>query len=950
MKADKDIYKPREVAKVSFSVKDAEGKPAPAALGISIVDEAVFAVSDFRPGLEQTYFEIEKSVMNPSYVVYGISNQDIMTGSDDEEENKDIETRAQAYFATAKSDDSSMISKDSYSEAEASFIAKANEKLSAKITAIVSKYKIDESNSGCDQNEDLITATKLSELFLLKENFDFWGNIINATLSKNYGEAFILAQSFGPDEIKDTKDDIVVNYQICKMNWDDANAGGADSVAPTADENPSEDGGDKSGVKVRSWFPETLYFNPELITDNAGNAEIDLTVADSITLWRVTAMANTASGNLGSMLGGITVFQDFFVDIDFPVTLRQNDEVSVPIGIYNYLAEAQTIKISVETAAWFESAVTELSVEVPANSVTSAYLPIKVVKVGTQSLTVYAEGSKMSDAVKRSVKIIPDGIQQESTKSDLLTKNVSLKLTIPEDAIPDSEELFVKIYPGIMSQAIEGLDSMLQMPTGCFEQTSSSTYPNVLVLQYLAKTNQLTPEIEIKAKDFISQGYQRLLTYEVSGGGFEWFGNTPANFVLTCFGMMEFIDMSKVHPIDETLVPRTAAWMASRQNSDGSFEPDSGGIAEGAINNFQTSLIRTTAYAVWALSRGEVEKEAATQGAEYLLDNLSSDELSDNYTKAITAIALVSSGYGSSSAVSKFIDEIIADKKEDGLGGYYWEQTEKTETYSDGNNAAIETTALIGLLLLENDSNSDVLNGIISWMSRQKDSFGNWSTTQGTVLALRLLIGSLDMTGETDTNATIKVSANGGEKFDLTVTPKNSDILSYFDLKSFLKQGENTVDIEFSGNGTMMYSAIAKWYVPGSSAPAQAGPLTIAVSYDKATLEVNDTVAVNAKIRNISDATVSIILASIGTPPGFDLVAEKLDTLVAAKTFLQRYERTPRQLILYIAEIKAGEEVEINYDLIAKYPLEASTGEASVNPYYNPEQVGFEASKTIKVE
>jgi len=106
----------------------------------------------------------------------------------------------------------------------------------------------------------------------------------------------------------------------------------------------------------------------------------------------------------------------------------------------------------------------------------------------------------------------------------------------------------------------------------------------------------------------------------------------------------------------------------------------------------------------------------------------------------------------------------------------------------------------------------------------------------------------------------------------------------------------------------------------------------------------------NAKIRNISDATVSIILASIGTPPGFDLVAEKLDTLVAAKTFLQRYERTPRQLILYIAEIKAGEEVEINYDLIAKYPLEASTGEASVNPYYNPEQVGFEASKTIKVE
>ena len=34
---------------------------------------------------------------------------------------------------------------------------------------------------------------------------------------------------------------------------------------------------------------------------------------------------------------------------------------------------------------------------------------------------------------------------------------------------------------------------MLQMPGGCFEQTSSSTYPNLLVLDYLKKTETITP-------------------------------------------------------------------------------------------------------------------------------------------------------------------------------------------------------------------------------------------------------------------------------------------------------------------------------------------------------------------------------------------------------------------------------------------------------------------------
>ena len=72
-------------------------------------------------------------------------------------------------------------------------------------------------------------------------------------------------------------------------------------------------------------------------------------------------------------------------------------------------------------------------------------------------------------------------------------------LHFPANSIPDATTLFVRLYPGPLSQVIEGMDSILSMPGGCFEQTSSSTYPNVLALDYMKHTRKLTPETHAKA-------------------------------------------------------------------------------------------------------------------------------------------------------------------------------------------------------------------------------------------------------------------------------------------------------------------------------------------------------------------------------------------------------------------------------------------------------------------
>src|SRR5205807_689872 len=142
---------------------------------------------------------------------------------------------------------------------------------------------------------------------------------------------------------------------------------------------------------------------------------------------------------------------------------------------------------------------------------------------------------------------------------------------LPPDAIPDSASWTVKLYPSRFSEIVEGLESIFRAPYGCFEQTSSTTYPNVLALDYLKTVGRLTPEIEIKARIFINAGYQRLLTFEVPGGGFDWFGHPPANICLTAYGILEFTDMNRVHRVDLAVIERARRWLFTQQNHDGSW-------------------------------------------------------------------------------------------------------------------------------------------------------------------------------------------------------------------------------------------------------------------------------------------------------------------------------------------------------------------------------------------
>src|SRR5262249_48098724 len=152
---------------------------------------------------------------------------------------------------------------------------------------------------------------------------------------------------------------------------------------------------------------------------------------------------------------------------------------AVPVVVYNYLDRPQTVELTLDDAGWFDrqdDAVRTL--ELAPGEVKSLAYRIKVKKVGKHTLQVTARASGLADPVKRDIAVEPDGRRVETVANGTLQRPVELTVTVPEDAIEGSPKAFLKLYPSSFSQLVEGLDNIFQMPSGCFEQTSSTTYPN----------------------------------------------------------------------------------------------------------------------------------------------------------------------------------------------------------------------------------------------------------------------------------------------------------------------------------------------------------------------------------------------------------------------------------------------------------------------------------------
>ncbi len=1014
--ADKNEYRPGGEALLHFKVRDPQNRPVLAALGVAIVDESVFALSELQPGLERIYFLLEKELMEPKYEIHGLRPTGLLhpnTLRDTPLTELSRQRAATVVLASAEAKVNFDFRSNTYKDRWNQILMKAVpliEKDYLKIYDAVVRYR----------NENKTTLTEAEGLpWLIKKGYlsqettlDPWGTPYKVDFMGAQAYTYFTISSAGPDKRWGTVDDIadINRYRAyysrrggmvrrgfgAGIGGGGGFGGGGGDFAQGLREAPApmammggrnravfDDGavdkfalmekGEKgewgvtvlrsmtadtklykrategvdSAPRVREYFPETLLWNPEMLTDEQGEAEIRLPLADSITTWRTSVMGNSIEGQLGSTTSSIKVFQDFFVDIDLPVALTQNDKLEIPVAIYNYMPVAQEVKLTLKEEPWFTLEGSPIqTTKIDGGQVKVVYYKLTAKANGKHALMVTAKGTKLSDAIRRVIDVQPDGKESRPTINDRLEKSVEKHIQIPENSIEGASTIFVKLYPGSFSQVVEGLDGVLRMPNGCFEQTSSTTYPNILVLDYMKQNKKINPELQMKAEQYINVGYQRLVTFEVKdGGGFSWFGDNPAHQILTAYGLLEFTDMSRVHEVDPALIARTQNWLAGKQHPDGSWEEKNAGIAEGIINR-QTGALRSTAYITWALAESGYKGAQVAKGVTYVKEKLS--EAKDPYTLAVILNMLVRVEK-ESGITEKVANELIALAKTTDKTAY-WDSNTQTFTGANQRGADLETTGMAAYSLAQWGRNTGFLNKVLTYLVQSKDSFGTWESTQGTVWSMKALLVASKGGGGGD-KASVTVIANGKKATTFNITPEDNDVMRQIDLKEFVKAGDNDIRLEYQGEGSLLYQVVGRYYTPWERVEAprpEFQPLELKVNYDKTNLTQDETVTVNVTIKNRTDKIAEMPLIDLGVPPGFTVIPDKLQGAVENKT-ISKFTVAARQVILYLTELQPGQEVQLSYQVKAKYPLRAQTPLSKAYPYYNPEKVATVAPTGIIV-
>lgn len=686
--------------------------------------------------------------------------------------------------------------------------------------------------------------------------------------------------------------------------------------------------------RVRTFFPETWLWKPDLLTGEDGSAILDLTAPDSITTWKLHAVSTSDKG-LGIADGQIRVFQDFFAEPDLPYSVIRGDRFPLVVRIFNYIDDEQTIRVTLENAEGLglqDEPVQEVSIA--GQSAGSVTFTLQPDKVGMIPVSIIAQSSQRADAIIKQLKVEPEGIRQEQVQNGVIKEatEITIPVRLPEPIIldpilppnerpepipfeelivPDSETLRVAVTASLVGQSLQGLEDLLGMPYGCGEQNMILLAPNIAVLRYLKNSGQLMPEIQAKAQYFITTGYQRELTYRRSEGSFSAFGeqDETGSLWLTAFVLSTFSDAREIQTIDEEVLSKAAEWIIGLQSDDGSWEPYGFVIHQEMIGG-QDGVLTLSAFVTNALLTYGGANAAAVQKAVGYLEQYANDDSIDSYALAQIAYALTTAG---SSLAGQALDTLLKQAIVDG-SGIHWEPH------------SIETTAYAALSLIAH--NRLEAQSALQWLTTQRNSLGGYGSTQDTVVALKALTEAAAQQSR-NLNAQIEVIAAGETLHTFVLNEANFDVLQTLELDPV-----DEIVLRMSGSGTVLYQVAHAYHVPGHLKPiSDAMQLTVTYSADH--VAVDDIVDVNVKVEYFGMAEkTGMAIVDVSVPTGFAVVSESLER-VKSNELIKRIEQAGRKIIFYVDHFTVGEPLEFAFQVKALFPVKADSGASAAYLYYD---------------
>jgi anti-sigma factor RsiW len=699
---------------------------------------------------------------------------------------------------------------------------------------------------------------------------------------------------------------------------------------------PSADG-------TRHDFAETVCWQPVLVLEG-GKGRVSFDLPDSTTRFQVVAWGHTADGRLGAVTDEFASRLPFSLEPKVPTEITNTDKVTIPLAIANDTEAQRSVRLEVSATNLRLAGADKLTLPVGPEQRLRQLFTFRPSKAEGEATVLFAGRCDPFgiDRIQRSFKVVPEGFPFVGSQSDLLEGTAQQTVVLPEGWVKGTLKLQAQAFPSTLADLQKGLEAMLREPNGCFEQTSSTNYPNVLILSYLKESDQTRPDIELRARQLLESGYQKLTSFECQDPqqprrrGYEWFGGTaPPHEALTAYGLLEFRDMAKVRPVDQAMLERTRQYLLGQRDGKGGFKRN-----PRALDSFGRAPQHVTdAYIVWALT-----ESGAKDNLDAELDGLTGQarESKDPYFLALVGNSLV--GRGRTKDGLDVLRRLATLQKADG----HLEGAQMSITGSGGRDLQIETTALATLAWLKANRPADFNTNVqkaARWVGKQRGGFGGFGSTQSTILALKALIAFTKENRRTASAGELRLYVNDGkEPVAVKAFPAGTQEALVVSLprEDLLKAGKNTVRVEMTGKNAFPYTLTWSYNTlkPANAADA---PVSLTAKLDRGHADEGETVRLRATVENRSGKGQGMTVAILGLPGGLEVPPDFKQLKEMARLredgtkpgLISFFELRGRELVLYWRDLAPGQKIDVGLDLVCRVPGEYRGPASRAYLYYN---------------
>uniref|UniRef100_A0A668ARA8 Alpha-2-macroglobulin-like n=1 Tax=Myripristis murdjan TaxID=586833 RepID=A0A668ARA8_9TELE len=701
---------------------------------------------------------------------------------------------------------------------------------------------------------------------------------------------------------------------------------------------------------IRAFFPETWIWDLVDVGET-GSKDVPLTVPDTITTWETEAFCLSPQGFGLAPRKELTVFQPFFLELSLPYSIIRGEHFELKATVFNYLPRC--IMVTVTPAPSVEYTLTPLSGDkysscLCASERKTVSWTMAPSVLGAVNVSVSAEAVTSDLSCNNEIVSVP-----ERGRIDVVTRSVIVKvdmtdmvtkaynwllcpngetlteekdLVLPENIIPESAHGSLSVLGDILGRALNNLDGLLRMPYGCGEQNMALLAPNIYILEYLTNTNQMTKAIEEKATGFLNNGYQRQLNYKHQDGAYSTFREGSGNTWLTAFVLKSFVKAKTFVYIDPEVIDHSKTWLEDKQQTNGSFQ-QLGKLFNNRMKGGVNDEVTLSAYVTAALLEANMSVSVRmNRSLTFLNESISS--LDNTYTTALLAYVFTLAGDMKTRAI--LLEQLNKDAVHQG-GFIHW--TQKATETSDSLSVEISSYVLLAKLSASSTTREELgyASGIVRWLVSQQNSYGGFSSTQDTVVALQALALYSSQVFTPEGSSTVLAQSPSGH-LTFEVDPTNK--LLYQEKR--LKDVAGKYHLEVKGTACVAVQLALQYNIPVVTDDTRFSiQIKPEADCSKTSLRPKVNLTLTSQYSG-KESTTNMVILDIKVLSGFVPNPNSLSRLNRAH-LVDRVEQEKDHILIYLQELLPGKPIHHSLELVQELPMQnLKPAVVKIYDYYQP--------------